>query len=94
MFIRFISLTIRITSDLCLQVSSYSLVVRVADSGTPQLYSDAKVNIELRDVNDCPPRFSQDNYTAVVQVRKYCWEILNYYQYIDWGMKFLLNKCG
>ena len=49
-------------------MDSYSLEVEVSDSGTPQLKARTVVKIELEDSNDCPPLFSQDEYTAVVQV--------------------------
>ena len=49
-------------------MDNYSLAVEVSDSGTPQLTARTVVNIEVEDSNDCPPVFSHDNYTAVVQV--------------------------
>ena len=50
------------------QVASYTLKVEASDSGTPQLKVSTLVKIEVEDSNDCPPRFSQTNYTAVLQV--------------------------
>lgn len=46
------------------------LEIHAKDSGLPQLTGSVLVNIEVTDVNDNPPRFSEDNYTAVVQVNK------------------------
>ena len=51
-----------------LQVASYTLKIEASDSGTPQLKVSTLVKIEVEDSNDCPPRFSQTNYTAVMQV--------------------------
>lgn len=36
------------------------------DGGTPALSAVATVSINLTDVNDNPPRFSQDVYSAVI----------------------------
>lgn len=36
------------------------------DGGTPALSAVATVNINLTDVNDNPPKFSQDVYSAVI----------------------------
>ena len=49
-----------------MQVSSYSLTVRATNY---HLYSDTVVAIDVLDFNDCPPRFTEDNYTVFVQVR-------------------------
>ncbi|KAK3099997.1 hypothetical protein FSP39_013258 [Pinctada imbricata] len=46
------------------QVSRYNLDVRVVNG---HLFADTKVIVEVKDVNDCPPRFSKQNYTATVQ---------------------------
>lgn len=51
-----------------LQMDNYSLEIHAIDSGSPQLTGKTIVHIELLDVNDSPPTFSQSNYTAVVQV--------------------------
>ncbi|KAK3597674.1 hypothetical protein CHS0354_040047 [Potamilus streckersoni] len=46
-------------------ISTYVLHVRA----TNELFkTDTTVNIEVLDANDCPPRFSQDNYTVFVQM--------------------------
>ncbi|XP_050442855.1 fat-like cadherin-related tumor suppressor homolog isoform X2 [Adelges cooleyi] len=51
-------------------VSSYNLQIRATDSGTPELISFALVNIQVTDVNDNPPLFSQHNYSAFVHEDK------------------------
>ncbi|XP_022240676.1 fat-like cadherin-related tumor suppressor homolog isoform X3 [Limulus polyphemus] len=51
-------------------ISTYVLEVECKDSGTPSLSSVVLVNIEVSDVNDNPPVFSQANYTAIVQLDK------------------------
>ncbi|XP_076316217.1 fat-like cadherin-related tumor suppressor homolog isoform X4 [Tachypleus tridentatus] len=51
-------------------VSTYVLEVECKDSGTPSLSAIVLVNIEVSDVNDNPPVFSQANYTAIVQEGK------------------------
>ena len=35
-----------------------------------QLYSETTVVIDVLDVNDCPPKFSEANYSTVIQVIK------------------------
>ncbi|XP_036379708.1 protocadherin Fat 3-like [Megalops cyprinoides] len=51
-------------------VSSYNLVVEARDSGSPPMSSTVTINIDVSDVNDNPPLFSQSNYTAAIQVDK------------------------
>ncbi|KAI5739538.1 hypothetical protein M8J77_020494 [Diaphorina citri] len=51
-------------------VSSYQLQIRACDCGVPELASFTMLNIEVSDVNDNPPLFSQHNYTAIVQEDK------------------------
>lgn len=41
-------------------------MVEAKDGGTPALSAVATVNINLTDVNDNPPKFSQDVYSAVI----------------------------
>lgn len=41
-------------------------MVEAKDGGTPALSAVATVSINLTDVNDNPPRFSQDVYSAVI----------------------------
>ncbi|XP_023211774.1 protocadherin-23-like [Centruroides sculpturatus] len=50
------------------KISAYVLEVECTDSGTPSLSAVGLVNIEVSDVNDNPPNFSQANYTALVQI--------------------------
>ncbi|XP_071074415.1 protocadherin Fat 3 isoform X1 [Dasypus novemcinctus] len=44
----------------------FYLVVEAKDGGTPALSAMATVSINLTDVNDNPPQFSQDVYSAVI----------------------------
>ncbi|XP_029421607.1 protocadherin Fat 3 isoform X4 [Nannospalax galili] len=44
----------------------FYLVVEAKDGGAPALSAAATVSINLTDVNDNPPRFSQDVYSAVI----------------------------
>ncbi|XP_035289609.1 protocadherin Fat 3-like [Anguilla anguilla] len=48
-------------------ISSYYLVVKAQDSGSPPMSSAVTVNIDVSDVNDNPPVFSQFNYTIAIQ---------------------------
>ncbi|XP_061103933.1 protocadherin Fat 3-like [Conger conger] len=48
-------------------ISSYYLVVKAQDSGSPPMSSAVTVNIDVSDVNDNPPVFSQSNYTVYIQ---------------------------
>ncbi|KAL6471960.1 hypothetical protein MHYP_G00206100 [Metynnis hypsauchen] len=47
--------------------------VSVRDSGRPQLSAErpAEVTVQVRDINDCPPQFSQDSYEAVLLLPTY-----------------------
>lgn len=44
----------------------YYLTVEATDGGTPSLSDVATVNINVTDINDNTPVFSQDTYTTVV----------------------------
>lgn len=44
----------------------YYLTIEATDGGTPSLSDVATVNINVTDVNDNTPVFSQDTYTAVI----------------------------
>lgn len=46
----------------------YSLKIIAADAGMPALTSTVDVTVELLDVNDNPPQFSNSNFTATVEV--------------------------
>ncbi|XP_035389998.1 protocadherin Fat 3a isoform X2 [Electrophorus electricus] len=47
--------------------------VGVRDSGRPQLSAEhpAEVTIQVQDINDCPPQFSQESYEAVLLLPTY-----------------------
>ncbi len=44
----------------------YYITIEATDGGSPPLSDMATVNINLTDVNDNKPAFSQDIYTAVI----------------------------
>uniref|UniRef100_F6T585 FAT atypical cadherin 1 n=1 Tax=Ornithorhynchus anatinus TaxID=9258 RepID=F6T585_ORNAN len=48
------------------QARDYCLTVEATDGGSPPLSDVATVNINVTDINDHAPVFSQDSYTAVV----------------------------
>lgn len=54
--------------NLFFQISSYNLQVRATDSGVPELVNFVFVQVQVTDVNDNPPLFSQHNYSAFVHV--------------------------
>lgn len=55
---------------LCIsQMSGYTLTVVATDNGVPPLSSSTMINIDISDVNDNPPLFSQANYSLIIQVR-------------------------
>ncbi|XP_046699501.1 protocadherin Fat 1a isoform X1 [Silurus meridionalis] len=49
------------------KVSGYTLTVRASDNVSPARLSTAKINIDVSDINDNPPVFSQSNYTLIIQ---------------------------
>ncbi|XP_036407043.1 protocadherin Fat 1-like isoform X2 [Megalops cyprinoides] len=49
------------------KISGYTLTILASDNGNPPKSSSATVNIDVSDVNDNPPVFSQANYTLVIQ---------------------------
>lgn len=52
------------------QTSGYTLMVVASDNGVPPLSSSAMINIDISDINDNPPLFSQANYSLIIQVRR------------------------
>ncbi|XP_061184166.1 protocadherin Fat 1-like isoform X2 [Saccostrea echinata] len=60
-------------------VDKYKLVVEVKDSGLPPLSSTTFVTMEIEDVNDCAPLFSESSYNATVQEDQYIgYKIIHY----------------
>lgn len=59
-----------ILSLIVFQTSGYTLTVVASDNGVPALSSSAMINIDISDVNDNPPLFSQANYSLIIQVRE------------------------
>eukprot|EP00058_Branchiostoma_floridae_P023668 XP_002609158.1 hypothetical protein BRAFLDRAFT_131370 [Branchiostoma floridae] len=49
------------------EIQAYSLTVRAKDSGASPRYMDVVVNVDVLDINDSPPQFSQANYSVFVQ---------------------------
>lgn len=45
-------------------------MVVASDNGVPPLSSSTMINIDISDVNDNPPLFSQANYSLIIQVRE------------------------
>lgn len=48
-------------------ISGYSLTVLATDNGVPPLSSSTIINIDILDINDNPPLFSQANYSLIIQ---------------------------
>lgn len=58
-----------ITMYYALQISTYRVTVEATDKGTPDRQtSQVLIIINIGDINDNPPKFSQTNYTGQVQV--------------------------
>lgn len=51
-----------------IQVDRYLVKVTARDLGTPSNTATTEMHVTVSDVNDNPPRFTQSNYTVVVQV--------------------------
>ncbi|XP_041822090.1 protocadherin Fat 1a [Chelmon rostratus] len=49
------------------RTSGYTLTVVASDNGVPPLSSSAMINIDISDINDNPPLFSQANYSLIIQ---------------------------
>ncbi|KAF7662652.1 hypothetical protein LDENG_00230690 [Lucifuga dentata] len=49
------------------RTSGYTLMVVASDNGVPPHSSSAAINIDVSDVNDNPPLFSQANYSLIIQ---------------------------
>ncbi|KAL4640550.1 protocadherin Fat 1 isoform X2 [Arapaima gigas] len=49
------------------KISGYTLIVQASDNGTPPRSSTTTINIDVSDVNDNAPTFSQTNYSIVIQ---------------------------
>lgn len=55
------------------QVQQVVFHVQVQDTGSPQLsaLSMATVTVDVTDINDCPPQFSQPEYSATLLLPTY-----------------------
>uniref|UniRef100_A0A672QZX2 Protocadherin Fat 1-like n=1 Tax=Sinocyclocheilus grahami TaxID=75366 RepID=A0A672QZX2_SINGR len=49
------------------KTSGYTLTVLASDNGSPARSGSATVNIDVSDINDNPPLFSQANYSIIIQ---------------------------
>ncbi|XP_033097614.1 protocadherin Fat 1-like isoform X2 [Anneissia japonica] len=49
------------------EMESYTLTVRAIDGGSPSMFTDVSVQVLITDINDNKPRFSNNNYTIVIQ---------------------------
>ncbi|XP_053734324.1 protocadherin gamma-A4-like isoform X27 [Synchiropus splendidus] len=47
-------------------ISEYNLTITVSDQGSPPLSSHKHINVKVSDVNDCPPKFEQSQYSKMV----------------------------
>lgn len=56
---------LRINIDNVFQVNNFELTIKASDG---LLSSETVVIVDVLDVNDCPPKFSESNYSAVIQV--------------------------
>ena len=64
--------------------TSVDFTVLVADMGKPQRTSEvsATVHIDITDINDCPPMFTQDRYNVTVLLPTYDNIIIGQVDYI------------
>ncbi|KAF6084027.1 FAT atypical cadherin 1 [Phyllostomus discolor] len=51
-------------------ISGYTLTVQASDNGSPPRANTTTVNIDVSDVNDNAPVFSQENYSVIIQENK------------------------
>ncbi|KAM8848077.1 uncharacterized protein ACB058_011861 [Synchiropus picturatus] len=47
-------------------ISEYNLTITVSDQGSPPLSSHKHIHVKVSDVNDCPPKFDQSQYSKMV----------------------------
>ncbi|XP_076991833.1 desmoglein-3 [Tamandua tetradactyla] len=72
------------------QVSSYHLVVRVADQDGEGLSTQCECRIKVKDVNDNFPVFRESQYSAHIEENTLNSELLRF-QVIDWDEEFTEN---
>lgn len=51
-------------------ISGYTLTIQASDNGSPPRVNTTTVNIDVSDVNDNAPLFSQGNYSIIIQENK------------------------
>ncbi|XP_068615903.1 protocadherin gamma-A10-like [Brachionichthys hirsutus] len=47
-------------------ISHYNITITVSDQGSPPLSSSKNITVKVSDVNDCPPKFDQSEYSVTV----------------------------
>ncbi|XP_068596811.1 protocadherin gamma-A10-like [Brachionichthys hirsutus] len=47
-------------------ISDYNITITVSDQGSPPLSSSKNITVKVSDVNDCPPKFDQSEYSVTV----------------------------
>ncbi|KAM8938795.1 protocadherin Fat 1 isoform 2-T2 [Pelodytes ibericus] len=52
------------------KISGYTLTIQAEDNGNPSRHNTTTINIDVSDVNDNPPVFSQENYSVIIQENK------------------------
>ncbi|XP_075466227.1 protocadherin Fat 1 isoform X4 [Ascaphus truei] len=52
------------------KISGYTLTIQAEDNGDPPRLNTTTVNIDVSDVNDNPPLFSQGNHSIIIQENK------------------------